>query len=528
MSKIIDTVVSINKQQTIGLSMNPIETDFVYNFYQTDESILNDKIIKNKNDSEKEYRYIRIILPIQFKVNSDKINASTKLFLDEISKIDSLNIDSMSYFNKLNKVIPQRKNLIVDYNKKELKVIKDYYNIESNTVLNKMLFYKKISILDDESQGTNISEFSSNSEFPESGLQEILENYDNIIYSDLNKKKLEVNENANIFDKFKSISKQINEIDFLSFSKTNSIKCGLLVEKYKKNDDKYEFLTAKFYNDDIIANILDSAVQYGQTYRYVISEVYFYSYPDINNRFILNNYLVCDNSYFTNNIVCREEVPPPPPNNINFKYSKNRLKITWSDPNNQQKDIKGYQILRRRSLEESFTLLKQLEGHLSTDLYEPEEEYLESNIIRTPGVVPHEFIDESYDKSNVYIYAIRSIDAHGKFSNYSMQIGILYDAFENKIIYDEISQSGAKSRKPNEFIDSKSIFFKNKIDIIDNLPLFKEKSKFELYIAPDFCKINDNKDQSKISVLNNKYKLTICRVNDLKSHEKIFTISNFN
>jgi hypothetical protein len=113
------------------------------------------------------------------------------------------------------------------------------------------------------------------------------------------------------------------------------------------------------------------------------------------------------------------------------------------------------------------------------------------------------------------------------FSNYSEQIAILYDPFEDKIIYDIVSDSDAPRNKPNEKIMQNSKFFKYNDNMIDNLPILKNIKSIKLYVTPDYGFVNIGDREISILKDDEDYKFTIFRVNDLKKYEKDFKIKNF-
>jgi len=259
-----------------------------------------------------------------------------------------------------------------------------------------------------------------------------------------------------------------------------------------------------------------------------LSDVYLYAYPDAENRFALNYYLFCDTPAVSEEITCRENIKPPPPLNLNFKYNEElrNLKIKWQEPTNYQYDAKGYQILRRYSLDEPFTVIKQLEGHHRHD------DFRFSEIIDTQsrefneGVIPYDFTDLSYEPGKITIYAIRTIDAHGLISDYSAQFAILYDPFEEELIIDCVSLKGASRDYPNEKVRERSIFFKNKVDIVDNLPTIKNPSKITLYITPEFGGYSKSSINRKL--LDEEYQFTITKLNNMSMYKEKFSITNFN
>ena len=107
--------------------------------------------------------------------------------------------------------------------------------------------------------------------------------------------------------------------------------------------------------------------------------------------------------------------------------------------------------------------------------------------------------------------------------NYIQKIIIF--SFEENLISDVVSESGAKREKPNEFVRENSLFFENKINLIDNLPALKNVNSISLYVTPDFVNIKNKQKVS--SILEEKYRFTIFKLNDLIQHKKEFKIKNF-
>tara|TARA_R100000027_G_C2203562_1_gene80732 strand:- start:10 stop:648 length:639 start_codon:yes stop_codon:yes gene_type:complete len=208
-----------------------------------------------------------------------------------------------------------------------------------------------------------------------------------------------------------------------------------------------------------------------------------------------------------------------------YNENSRELKINWEEPKNYQQDAKGYQILRRYSLDEPFELVKQLEGHSEFDDYRLTEIVSINDVIYTPDSIQYEYTDFTYKPGVVTIYALRTIDAHGFVSDYSAQMAILYDPFEQELIVDLVSRAGAKRDFPNSILRSKSIFFKNKTSIVEKLPIVKNPSKITLYITPEFAEITKN-DKSDLT-LDEEYQLTITKLNNMLIHKQNFKIKNF-
>ena len=541
-----DTIFSINTDKP---RENSIKFDFVYNQYESSETIIDDKqIITRINLNENKKRFIRIDLG---NISLRSIESNSNKYDDQnfnqsiynLSLAGSLNETQNRLFNKIDQICSNRRHIINNLDSDEARRNISYYargqnlnRVNKEILSGAITSSQKISIADNFE--TNLSNQFLNTSFPEPDIYNQILDYD-ILMSNRKEdfeESLSIIQSGNLFPKMQVLDQSLNDIDFNRYSRINAVKCGFLVEKFVKNREGYEFLCSRFFTKDkntfdlsrIDFIVEDESIVYGKTYKYIVSDVFLYTTPDPENRFLLNSYLICDYPFISKDIECIETVPPPPPNNIKFFYSKDqeKLRITWDEPGDYQDDAKGYQILKRTSLSSPFEVIAQLEGHLQSDLYNPVEIVPDDIIIKTPGNVPYIYHDRSYNPGEITIYCIRTIDAHGMFSEYSSQIAILYDFFEDKLIHDMISDSGAKRNKPNEFVRQNSLFFENETNIIDNLPILKNVNKISLYITPDFVQVKNDKEIIKI--LEEKYQFTLFRLNDLVQYKKTFSIKNFN
>lgn len=542
MLSIIDHVFSLNTKFGVNKDFY-INESFVYNYYENNETVIEDDVIKFGNASRYKKRFIRLSLTNHNGSDSGDYNQDN--FVQEIydfSQLSAIKIETLKYFNKLDLLNNKRKYVINKTSDNVKESIKDFYLKDDFSSNYSFSISERMSYLKPEKYDVSTNNLMSSDFFSFKDFKEADDVYDNLITLNLPGQGVSQSEEREFnvslfkdFTKFKSIINEVLSVDH-DFSNKNAIRCGLLIEKFSLKDEEYNFLCAKFISKDSNSNGLflnsvyeDEAVKYGETYRYVVSNVYLYSQLDPSNKFVINQYLVCDHPFITNDIVCKEEEPPPPPSNLKFKVIENKLEIRWDEPYDYQYDAKGYQILKRNDINSPYTIIGQLEGHSEKDLYEPEESSLESVIIRTPEVVPYKFIDNDYNKGEISIYTIRTIDAHGQFSDYSDQIAILYDSFEEKLIYDLICYAGCKRDYPNEKILLKSKFFKYNDNMIDNLPVAKKIKNVTLYVTPDYCKTK--RGEEKLKVLkddsSSSYKFTMLRLNDLAKYEKNISFSNF-
>jgi hypothetical protein len=541
MNKTSDAIISINTNKK---NERKVFVNFVYNKYSKNETTLNDNIIlnrlrQNKNDVKNNFIRLTLSREIEFGLDDDLLEFTQDIEeIFTIADINNLDEIDLAYFNRINKYNKKRIYRFLELDNQEIESGVEYLTpyfandesqLDISNIKKSLKSTLKISI--HKNENLNLKKLNDNKIFSDKSLfaKKLL---DENILSDQSERI----SSGFLFDIFKPFKSIINNIgDTRSFSKINGLRCGFLLEKYKLENDKFTKIAAKFFTkkrgennlNNLPTFIEDEAVRYGQTYKYVLSDVYLYSYPDIENRFVLNSYLFCDVPYETITVECRENVAPPPPINISFMYDENlrQLKINWEEPKNYQQDAKGYQILRRYSLDEPFELVKQLEGHSEFDDYRLNEIISINDTVYTPDDVKYEYIDFTYKPGVISIYALRTIDAHGFVSDYSAQMAILYDPFEQKLIVDLVSLPGAKRDFPNSILRSKSIFFKNKNSIVEKLPIVKNPSKITLHITPEFAAITKN-DKSDLT-LDEEYQFTITKLNNMLIYKQNFKIKNF-
>ena len=543
MENIVDSIISIN---TNKIKERNVFASFIYNKYSNDETTNDDNAItnnlkSNKNDIKNKFIRLRLSnLTSFYDLDLDEFTLDIPEIYN-ISKINNLDTSDLTYFNRQENYNHNRSYHIISLERDDVSNSISYLasneqvaGLDTSKILSTSTSSSKISILKDDD--LNLDLLNNNNIFS-----------DNDIFADDSNLKLSIPrasqadqvKNGFMFNTFKPFKKVINNEEMISFSLKNGVRCGFLLEKFKFIENEYTRISARFFTkknsepnlENLPGIIEDEAVQYGKKYKYVLSDVYLYAYPDVENRFMLNYYLFCDNPYITDDIECRESEKPPPPINIKFRYDEKlrQLHINWQEPTNYQYDAKGYQILKRHELSESFTVIKQLEGHQRHDDYIFKEIIDPGSKIFTEGVVPYEFIDKDYEPGRITIYTIRTIDAHGHISDYSEQLGILYDPFEEELIVDLVSNKGARRDYPNEKVRKRSIFFKSKVDIIDNLPIVKNPSKISLYITPEFGGYSKSTVNTELidTKSDNQYQFTMTKLNNMSTYKEKFKITNF-
>ena len=516
-----------------------IKSDFVYNFYEENEGLTNDKIINSNNNK---YNSKEIKINVEYKSDYSKNNQ----FINEY--INSLNVDYLKEINNtiieentqfyLNNFMSKKrflnKNIITDQN--WINKINNEFNININNFfesLNKTiskskkinLNRKKISFFDKINKNTDFYEkkiFKDNDDFYNNN-DEIVEN---------------LNETNNFFNNMVAY----NEKSIYSNIEPYYYHIGIIVVKFKKSQDQFIKQSVKFLaNSSIINNIEnqvkntskysfnDIDVKYAESYLYAIYPVYNITLPKFKDFHVLQDILYCDTPIYTKEIICKEKIRPLPPTNLSFKFIENskNILITWKPDIDTVGDVKGYQIFKRFSLDEPFKLVKQIEYHLETDVYERNLLVNEEQIERRLEDYPFEFIDES-NKEKIAIYAICAIDAHGYVSNYSSQIGVKFNYFTKKAEIDLVSTPGAPIFYPNLLIKRKTKFFDNDDKINTITPYLQNISKITLYATPDFAIINNNKESINNNFLyKENYKFNIFKVENSDNYIDSIKINNF-
>lgn len=538
--QIFDVILSTNKDSNLDISYR-----FAYNTYSTDERTINDNIIFDSR-KQKRNRYIEItsLSDIQNFSHSDGESNSYDIFYDYenvedqgqsiVSSLEDLNGNiseqDILYFNNICDYDTE-KLFFYNQTKKDDPNIMDYYRVQEGDISSFYKIQNNSKSFVKREDSFNILNSESNHFIPSENEVSILLNYNEVIQNeeDLTDTRSEVFQ-GNLLGNFVSLaSYPVDDIDSIN---TNSTKLGLLITKYEKIQNEYikksDFLVKGTNNTPTYSfSLKDDNIIYGKTYLYRIQEVFLYRKR---NDSVLDYYLFCGYPFFTEDILCEETKNPEPPIGLSAEYNmiNNEFRITWGAPTNDQNDAKGYQILKRDSLEEPYTIISQIENHLEFETFERKEIILDEVIEKKPGKQTNYYVDKTFKNNKVQIYAVRTLDVHGNLSLYSSQIAVLYNKIENNLIVDLISKPKAPIDMPNLLIPRRTILFENESFSVTNLPISSDIEKVTLYVTPEFVNISNNETPNNLdSVLGEKYKFTMTNLNTLDKYESIFKIKNF-
>jgi hypothetical protein len=244
------------------------------------------------------------------------------------------------------------------------------------------------------------------------------------------------------------------------------------------------FEKAIFLVNPSLNNYIDHEIRYGPTYRYSISSIYlvkFYDFED--SSLVAAEVLVESRTSPFIDIVAQESKPPEPPNNLRFWMGQDRkFNIVWDFPFNPQEDIKYFQIYRRKTINEPFTLLAELDFDNSEIIGQKPELIPEYARIKVEKPQVH-YIDNDFDLDTEYIYAVCCLDAHGLSSPYSEQFKVRWERSLAQLIVELVSYSGAPKPYPN---------FNLKATLTSDAIKDSRHHKLTVYFDPEYLKITSN------------------------------------
>lgn len=281
---------------------------------------------------------------------------------------------------------------------------------------------------------------------------------------------------------------------------------GYVIEKFAISPDgTVEKKDPIFINGINIPSVIDFKVAYGMTYSYSIRAVSLITLPSMaeeTDELIDATYLV-GSAEIIASVTCVEHVPPPPPLDFNvmYRYHDRVPRLMWNFPITRQRDVKKFQVFRRKSINDPFMLLAMYDFDDSQVPTINNEIILDFLIEKMKE--PKTFYDDyEFSRDGSFIYAVACIDAHGLSSNLSPQFEISFDKYKNKINKRLISASGAPKSYPNLYLLDDAF-----VDVIKD----SGHDRMTVYFDPEFLNVfnTDGSDLGLLATKNNDglYKL---------------------
>lgn len=493
MKKTLDNLIFTNKK------LLELKSSYVYDRYDRDEFIQDDSQISSAltdtSESFSSYNLIEVTLNSNYMYTDNRNDLLNNKKIDELSSYLNLpnNIDKM--FLTLENLNSKKSYLTLDVDFNNF--ISYYELVENRDKIGYSNKTKRVCIKDNFLNHYKVS--NQKSSFYSKKDDDVFSNYNLVFEEDsgfinhdreLNTGKF-LGEYSVYNRRFTDQNQNVLERDFPERF------IGFYVVKYKRlsllnTEPEYNKIATKFIkvNYPVQNNkkiIKDRFVKYDSVYKYYIYPVYSLSLFSYDDNILQDQILVCGYPLITEDIHAIETKNPDEPVGPFAKVLKDtlNLSLSWEKPAESQEDIKGFKVFKRYSLDEPFVLIKEYRSHLNTDAFVDIHNVQGENIYSTPGILELSCIDEDFNTDKVNIYSVCSVDAHGLVSNYSTQIGVVYDILLDETSIDTISISGAPLDYPNMFIKRNTKYFDNEDSIISNTPVCNKKNKFSLYFTPD-------------------------------------------
>jgi hypothetical protein len=290
----------------------------------------------------------------------------------------------------------------------------------------------------------------------------------------------------------------------------------------------------------------DYHVKYGHRYVYSIRTVAQFKMPAIDDDtgdVAMLKILVSSKPSTKIYVQCIEAVAPPAPSDLNFTWNYERINPTtadhdpitgrpeegtgepgsllvhWTFPPNSQRDIKKFQVFRRRDTNHPFELIKMYDFDDSVVKYPNAEQPHPALVehLRSPCTFFYddEFVGaKHHNEAHSVIYAIAAIDAHGFTSSFSAQFAVWFDPFKNQLQKKLISHAGAPKPYPNLYLEADTF--------VDTIRVAGPNAKtMRVYFNPEYYHLYDDNGRL-IRVLATKqtggqYKLQFINLDNQKS-----------
>lgn len=263
--------------------------------------------------------------------------------------------------------------------------------------------------------------------------------------------------------------------------------------------------------DDIVAlnpnvtEFIDPLVKYGHTYTYRARQLFVARFIQLlpgdeaaaDYRYQVITVALASSSPTPAVVRAVEVNPPNPPGTLicSFIYrAGNGLRLDWARPSNPTRDIKKYQVFRRRNFLEPFQLIAEYDftdpGYTAFEA----REAVNPSLVRRAAAPTYSHTDREFDRSSSYIYAVASVDAHGLTSGYGTQVLASFDRGSNTLATRIVSQAGAPKAYPNYFIDPIELEEFGSDRLVEDVIKDSGHGRMRIYFNPDAYRVGSDED----------------------------------
>lgn len=272
---------------------------------------------------------------------------------------------------------------------------------------------------------------------------------------------------------------------------------GYLLTRRRIGDDgRNQQIKTFFLPGSENTKYLDSEIVYGASYSYDVRAVYrIDAIVEGKNQAVKLSeksrqrieFLLASRPSPTSRVKTEEFEPPIEPDAVfyNFNYEKDRgLVVKWQVPSGKSRDVKYFQVFRRKNIYEPFSCIAQLDFDDSVIRTLLPEQVKQERVYSFSGIRTfHE--DKDFTRDSKFIYAVCAIDAHGLSSGYSVQTEVSFSKIKNSLLLKSISRSGAPKQYPNFYVDPR-MDDNIAVDSFSQDAIFDSgHSKMSVYFTPD-------------------------------------------
>jgi len=347
------------------------------------------------------------------------------------------------------------------------------------------------------------------------------------------------------------MSSQVSESDFKTFTPFISVKVrrtahhkdqngaeivGYIIDKVEvRADGTSRSLSPIIIDNPRVNSTADFQVKYNTTYVYSVRTVVQFTLPAIDDdtgEIAMIKILVSSKPSNKVHVNTIETTAPPCPADVNFTWDYDRvnpitaqydhstgqalpgtgkqgsLMIHWTFPPNSQRDIKKFQVFRRRSVDHPFEMIKMYDFDDSVvrlpDKERPDQSLVEHITSPCTFFYDDDFLvgdqnafdngeyssvgSERHPGSSTFIYTVAAIDAHGYTSNFGAQFEVWFDLFKNQLQKKLISHCGAPKPYPNLYLEADTF--------VDTIRVSGPHSKqVRVYFNPEYYHLYDDQER---------------------------------
>ena len=276
----------------------------------------------------------------------------------------------------------------------------------------------------------------------------------------------------------------------------NAIVVGYLVEKTEITDDGEAGETSAFFipqGDEALPgemiSYVDEDIEIATSYSYSTSTIAVARIPSVQyGAGDIADVDIVLKSRLKTAVITTGVGFPPPPSDISFVYdsSSKKLLMQWDFGENDINTVR-FQILRRDTIKQPFSLIRQYSFDSSVAI-EGEEAFPELedvdfglDVILDKALLY--YIDEEFAENREYIYALCSIGSDGGSSPYSEQYSVRYDSTLGELVVRQISVAYAPKPYPNMYLE---------VDLTKPAGQVSNVSSLDFYFTPEVLNVTRN------------------------------------